>query len=163
FWKTYRFHTLEQTARHLQHWTIISKVEIALLSGILVPIQLMAAATVVDVFFKYESHKEVFHAVFREAPRVLGLLWDLARQHPRLAFHLAKAAANELLFSALRGIGPSDVAFFLGRLLHGKRSGWHGLDVEYPAEITLRLAAGLILKTATLVFLSHSLPMAAHD
>jgi hypothetical protein len=163
FLRSYWFGALAEGARRAEHWITISKVEIAFLEGIFVPIRVSLLVAAVRLAFLYVTHKEIFHAVFRQAPQVMGLLWDLAWQHPRLAGQLVKTALKELFSSALSGIGPADVAFFLGRLLHGKRSGALGLQVELPAEVTLRVAARIIGKTAVLVFAAHALPMAAHD
>jgi hypothetical protein len=151
FLRAYWLDVLSAGARRAEHWVVIAKVEVAFLEGIFVPWYFLLGISAAKLGVFYLTHREVMNTAIRQTPRVLELLVDVYRQYPVLFEHLAYNLGKQLIVSIPRGVGPEDVAFFLGRLLRGAA----GLP-----EVTLMVFVRLALKTATRVALAH-LPGAA--
>jgi len=151
FLRAYWIDALSAGAKRAEHWVIIAKVEIALLEGIFVPWYLLLGISAAKLGLFYLAHREVVNAAIRQTPRILGLLDDFYQRYPVLFEHLAYNLGKQVFVSIPRGVDAQDVAFFLGRLLHGA--------TELP-EVTLTAFVRLALKSATLVALAH-LPGAA--
>jgi outer membrane protein OmpA-like peptidoglycan-associated protein len=153
FLRAYWIDALAAGARRAEHWVVIAKVEIALLEGIFVPWYFLLGISAARLGVFYLTHRELMNTAIRQTPRVLRLLVEFHERYPVLFDHLAFNLGKELIVSIPQGIGAEDVAFFLGRLLHGAA----GLP-----EVTLAAFVRLALKTAGLVALAHLPGAVAH-
>lgn len=161
FLRTFYLDAMAQGMRRAEHWETIAEVEFALLEGAFVPVWAIIVVSLGGAALTYIHHKKQIDPALRQVPRIIELLSELHHREPAL-FNLLLRTSFKALLDVItqlpKAIRPQDVAFFLGRLFHTGslfKSPEQALMWWVP-EVTLGALSKVVIKTATLVFLTHS-------
>lgn len=136
-------------------WVEVAKTETAVLCGIFAPWYLMLGLSCAKCGLFYVRNKDAVNKAVDVAPTVLKQLERLRAKHPTL-FKKLQAQATQEIVSELKqghGVTPEDVAFFLGRVIHGAAG---------APEITLGVLLKITTKVALLVSAAHGPSIVAH-
>jgi uncharacterized MAPEG superfamily protein len=118
FVRNHYFDVLPDVAERTGWIVKLSKVEYAIISGLLVPLWAIAAVTAADVILTYKANPEPFDLLWTYGPCVKEELKWLKERHPEVYEPLAAAVLREVEQDLVEGIEAEDVAFFLARIVY---------------------------------------------
>jgi hypothetical protein len=94
-----------------------AQVEVAFLTALFVPWQIVLGMFVAKTAFFYYRNKELVQRAARNSPKVMHLIMAFHRRCPTLFNKLCLSAGKNILVNFPRGVTAEDVAYFLGRVL----------------------------------------------
>lgn len=136
-------------------WCEIAQVEVALICGLFVPWYLLLGMSCAKVGLFYAGNKQSVDKAIDSAPKAINLLLRMKKKYPTLFKKLTANTTREIVSELKQGHGVTaeDVAFFLGRVVHG---------VTEAPEVTIGMIIKITSKVGFLVTLSHAPGIVAH-
>jgi hypothetical protein len=148
-------------AAQTQAIVCLAKIEVAFLSGLLVPWYVLLGVSAAGLGLTIKNRSSEVKLALEQAPRLITLLKILREQYPTLFSKLMTTAAREVISNLPSGVTSEDVAFFLGRLFKG---------VGGLPEVTLGAILSTAARVAAIVAATHlpavtaeAIKIAAHE
>ena len=141
----------------------LAQAEWDFIKGLIGPWYLNAALTAAQLALLYHDHRELFNNVISNTGPAMQALNDLRQSCPRI-FNKLLRATSRIWSNLPSGITMGDIAFWIGRLIHGTV----GLASRLPSaapfvpSVTLRPLMRMAAQTTAFVGVLHSPSIVSH-